>query len=232
MLPVHRLIAKIQSTMYRFPSIDIRSISDQQPVVLQLTFRIVSGFKVISLPPPILSTSSNEYRFPSIDIRNRSQEKHGSSRRFRARHLSHNARPAFAFLQVFPTLSPPFGFHNTLAPTYGDAPTQCFDDLSTTKIHSPPAFPFGARSFRLSSLQSVAKHLLLRTCNSRTISTEPADCWPLLAIHLEHTSLSLPSGLTEITARRMARDAMLGSANELFRSISCDPLRDHLKLEH
>lgn len=98
--------AAYQSTHSQNPvndvSLPFNRQPDQCPVnnleILQLTFRLVSKFQShltsIATPP----TSGNKYRFPSIGIRNRSQEKRESSRRFRARHLSHNARPAFTFL--------------------------------------------------------------------------------------------------------------------------------------
>jgi len=98
-LPINLLVAKIQSTMYRFPSIaslvNVRSITKKS---FNSPFGSSQAFRSHLTSTPTLLTSSNEYRFPSIGIRSRSQEKHESSRSLRARHLSHNARSAFAFL--------------------------------------------------------------------------------------------------------------------------------------
>jgi len=173
----------------------------------------------------ILPTSSDEYHFPSIGIRNRLQVKPGRSRRLRARHLSHNARPAFAFSQCSQqTVVPSFdgvaeATRHPLAPTYGDVPTRCFTDLSTGEIHSPPAFPLGARSFGSPSLQPIAKHPLDADATPGLSVPKPANCWLLLAINLELLPASLYHlVLTEITARCMACETMLGSSDGCFPS--------------
>jgi len=99
--------AACQPTHSQNPVNDVSLPFNRQPdrcpinnlAILQLTFRLVSKSQShltsIATPP----TSSNEYRLLSIGIRSRSQEKRESSRRFRARHLSHDARSAFAFSQ-------------------------------------------------------------------------------------------------------------------------------------
>ena len=108
-----------------------------------------------------------------------------------------------------------------MAPTYGDVPTRCFTDLSTGEIHSPPAFPLGARSFGSSSLQPVAKHPLDTDATLGPSAPKPANCWLLLAINLELLPASLYHlALTEITARCMACETMLGSADVCSRG-SC-----------
>jgi hypothetical protein len=81
-----------------------------------------------------------------------------------------------------------------LAPTYGDAPTQCFNDLSTAEIHSPPAFPRGARSFGFIVTPILREAPTLHRCISKTISTETRKLLAALGYQPRtYTSLSLPS---------------------------------------
>jgi hypothetical protein len=139
----------------------------------------------------VLPTSGDEYRLPSIGIRNRLPAKRDRSRWLWARHLSHDARSAFAFSQCSqPTVvNLPVNRHS-LAPTYDGAPTQCFGNLSMAEIHSPPAFPHGTRSVGSSSLQSASTHPLYEGASRythfyadaslRPSAPKPEDCWLLL----------------------------------------------------
>lgn len=118
---------------------------------------------------------------------------------------------------------------HALAPTYGDAPTQCFGSPSIAEIHSPPAVPFGPRFFGSPSLQSVSKHPLYADAS---LDHQHRTRKLLAALGYQprtSTSLSLPSGLTEFTAKCMMCETMLGSTEDFVHALKGDPLRNQFE---
>jgi len=204
--------------MYRFPSIGVPANGPVNHHHPSIDLSVTSEFRSSPVHHPSCQHPVTSIAFlqstSAIDI----QRSAGRSRNLRARHLSHNARPAFAFLQVFPTNRCSISRwcrrsnQHLLAPTYGDAPTQCFNDHSTAEIHSPPADPSRDAVFWVIVTPVLREAPIFHRCNSRPISTETRKLLAALGYQPRtYTSLSLPSGLTEFTARCMMRDVMLRS---------------------
>lgn len=185
--PSIRFVANIRSPMYRFPSIDIRSSPVNQSIIRP--FGHHSGVISVFAHQPI---SSDEYQFPSISIHYRTSSQHGSSRVLRARHLSHNARSAFAFSPCSQ-----WRYNHLLNGRYHQhEPTTTLrlnasSTLRPTKYTRRLRILANPRSVRLSSLQPVAMHPLDANTMAKAISTEPKNCWLLLAISLEPLPASL-----------------------------------------
>jgi len=100
-----------------------------------------------------------------------------------------------------------------LAPTYSDAPTRCFGDPSIVEIHSPPADPLRDAVFWVIVTPVRREVPTYVGATRRPISTETRKLLAALGYQPRtSTSLSLPSSLTEFTARCMTCDVTLRSA--------------------
>jgi len=96
--PVNRFIAKIQSAMYRLPSCrQSGQCPINNPRYLQLTLRLGIRYQSNLTSIPIIPTSSKRVSLSFNRHPQSISSETASSRGLRARHLSHNARPAFAF---------------------------------------------------------------------------------------------------------------------------------------
>jgi hypothetical protein len=82
-------------------SLSFNQHQDQSSVTISIAFKQPFGQYPVTSPLPktiLQPTSGNEYQFPQLNIGNRLPTRHGRPKVFWARHLSHNARSAFAFL--------------------------------------------------------------------------------------------------------------------------------------
>lgn len=108
---------------------------------------------------------------------------------------------------------------------------RCSNGFDTDRIHSPPVV---SREITVMLVIVTATSLTPHThrvCRHSTLSTEPTNCWLLLAINLKPLPASLYStAFMEFTARYAICEIAFGSTNDFLRRNRGKPCRVYLCL--